>query len=125
MQANGRLLTGLIVEATPKTVTLVDAKNERTTLARDDLEELKPSLQSLMPEKILDDLDEQQIRDLLSFVQADGPRGASPHSPTKPEVGSGKGKAPLKVCLVSGSLEYKSDESLAGFQKYRKEHYNI
>src|SRR5208282_3186935 len=59
---NGRLVNGLIVEATPRTVTLVDAKNERTTIARDDLEKLSPSPQSLMPEKILDDLDEQQIR---------------------------------------------------------------
>ena len=32
--------------------------------------------------------------------------------------------APLKVCLVSGSLEYKSNESLAEFQKYLESHYN-
>jgi type 1 glutamine amidotransferase len=32
---------------------------------------------------------------------------------------------PLKVCLVSGSLEYKSDESLAAFQKYIEEKYNV
>jgi type 1 glutamine amidotransferase len=31
---------------------------------------------------------------------------------------------PLKVCLVSGSLEYKSNESLAEFQKYLESHYN-
>jgi len=31
---------------------------------------------------------------------------------------------PLKVCLVSGSLEYESNESLAGFQKYLEDHYN-
>ena len=30
---------------------------------------------------------------------------------------------PLKVCLVSGSLEYKSNESLAGFQKYLEANY--
>lgn len=32
--------------------------------------------------------------------------------------------APLKVCLVSGSLEYKSNESLAEFQKYLEAHYH-
>jgi type 1 glutamine amidotransferase len=31
---------------------------------------------------------------------------------------------PLKVCLVSGSLEYKSNESLAEFQKYLEANYN-
>ncbi len=31
---------------------------------------------------------------------------------------------PLKVCLVSGSLEYNSNESLAAFQKYLESHYN-
>ena len=67
---NGRLLTGLITESTPGAITVVDAKNERTTLARSDIETLKASTESLMPEKILDDLDEQQIRDLLSYVQS-------------------------------------------------------
>ncbi len=32
--------------------------------------------------------------------------------------------APLKVCLVSGSLEYNSNESLAEFQTYLESHYN-
>lgn len=31
---------------------------------------------------------------------------------------------PLKVCLVSGSIEYKSNESLAAYQKYLESHYN-
>ncbi|MGD9719876.1 MAG: ThuA domain-containing protein [Pirellulales bacterium] len=32
---------------------------------------------------------------------------------------------PLRVCLVSGSLEYKSNESLAGFQKYLEANYPV
>jgi type 1 glutamine amidotransferase len=32
---------------------------------------------------------------------------------------------PLKVCLISGSLEYKSDESLAALQKYLESKYNV
>lgn len=36
---------------------------------------------------------------------------------------SSAAEEPLKVCLVSGSLEYKSNESLAGFQKYLEESY--
>lgn len=33
--------------------------------------------------------------------------------------------APLKVCLVSGSEEYHSDESLATYEKYLEERYNV
>jgi acetyl esterase/lipase len=32
---------------------------------------------------------------------------------------------PLQVCLVSGSLEYKSNESLAAFQQYVEAHYPV
>jgi putative heme-binding domain-containing protein len=67
---NGRLLTGLLADSTPKTITLLDAKNEHTILPREDIEDMKASPQSLMPEKILDDLDDQQVRDFFSYVQA-------------------------------------------------------
>jgi acetyl esterase/lipase len=33
--------------------------------------------------------------------------------------------APLRVCLVSGSLEYKSNESLAEFQKFLESNYRV
>jgi putative membrane-bound dehydrogenase-like protein len=69
---DGRTLTGLIAESTPKAVTLLDAKNERTILARDKIDELEPSPVSLMPEKILDPFDDQQICDLFSYLQSDG-----------------------------------------------------
>jgi putative membrane-bound dehydrogenase-like protein len=117
---NGRLLTGLIAEATPRTVTLLDSKNERVTLAREDIEELRPSTESLMPEKLLDDLDDQQTRDLFSYLQGQGPL------PSLTKAAGGKtAQAPLKVCLVSGSLEYKSDESLVAFQTHLEANYDV
>jgi putative membrane-bound dehydrogenase-like protein len=70
---DGRALTGLIAEASPQAVTLVDAKNERTVLARDRIEVLEASPVSLMPEKILDPLDDQQLCDLFSYLMADRP----------------------------------------------------
>jgi putative membrane-bound dehydrogenase-like protein len=78
---NGRILNGLVIEETPKTLTLVDAKSERTVLAREDVEEMKPSPQSLMPEKLLDTLGEQEIRDLFAYLQSDGPASRSCSSP--------------------------------------------
>jgi putative membrane-bound dehydrogenase-like protein len=70
---DGRSLTGLIVESTPQAITLVDAKNEKTVLAREKIEEMAPSRVSLMPEKLLDPLQDQEIRDLFSYLQSDGP----------------------------------------------------
>jgi putative heme-binding domain-containing protein len=66
-----RLLTGLIAEQTPQTVTLLDAANQRTTVARSDIKELSSSPMSLMPEGILDALEPQQIRDLIAYIQSD------------------------------------------------------
>jgi len=68
---DGRILTGLIVESTPKAITLLDAKNERTVVARDQIEEMTRSPQSLMPEKLLDTLDDQEIRDLFRYLRSD------------------------------------------------------
>ena len=69
---NGRVLTGLLADSNPEAITLLDAKNKRTVLNRSDLEELRESPVSLMPEKLLDELTDQQIRDLLAYVQSDG-----------------------------------------------------
>ncbi len=75
MTKDGRVLTGLLGDSTADTITLVDAKNQRTVLKRTDLEALKESPVSLMPEKLLDELTDQQIRDLVAYVQSeDNPR---------------------------------------------------
>lgn len=39
--------------------------------------------------------------------------------------GTAASKKPLSVCLVSGSLEYKSDESLAALEPWLAEHFGI
>jgi putative membrane-bound dehydrogenase-like protein len=70
---DGRLLTGLLAGSTVETITLLDAKNKRTLLNRTDVEELRESTVSLMPEKLLEKLTDQQIRDLFTYLQSDGP----------------------------------------------------
>lgn len=66
---DGRTLEGLLAESSADTITLLDAKNKRTVLNRNDIEELVESPISLMPEKLLDTLTEQQIRDLFAYLQ--------------------------------------------------------
>jgi putative heme-binding domain-containing protein len=114
---DGRSLTGLIAEQSPQTVTLVDEKNIRTVIPRAKIDELIASPVSLMPEKILDPLEDQQIRDLFAYLQSD--------TPPKPAPANDKKDGKLVVCLVSGSLEYKSDESLAEFQKYLEANFPV
>ncbi len=70
---DGRQLSGLVVESSAGAVTLLDAKNERTVIARDRIEQMTPSAVSLMPEKLLDTLSDPELRDLFSFLQSDGP----------------------------------------------------
>jgi putative heme-binding domain-containing protein len=70
---DGRLLTGIIVEGTPQTTTIVDAKNQRTVLSQEDIEEMKPSPKSLMPDRLLDELSAQEVRDLMSYLESDAP----------------------------------------------------
>ncbi len=61
-------LTGLLVENNPKAVTLMDLTQNKITLAREDLKTLAASATSLMPEGLLDALNEQQVRDLFSYL---------------------------------------------------------
>jgi putative membrane-bound dehydrogenase-like protein len=121
---DGRTLIGVVAEAGPEAITLVDAKNVRTAVPRAQIQEMTPSPVSLMPEGLLDPLDDQQIRDLFSYLQADAPPKAS--GGRKPSVApTGDSRPPLTVCLVSGSLEYQSDASLAAFQEYLQKQHGI
>ena len=63
------ILSGLIVEQTPDAITLRDAKGERTRVARSEVEELKESDASLMPESLYKEFSPEQLRDLFSFLQ--------------------------------------------------------
>lgn len=67
--ANGRALTGVIVEQTPNAITLLDAKNQRTTIGRNEIELLQESNVSLMPDNVLELLSPQQLRDLFAYLQ--------------------------------------------------------
>ncbi len=67
---DGRILTGLLADQNESTVTVLDAKNQRTVIKRSNIEELKASDTSLMPDNVLEPLNEQDIRDLFAYVRA-------------------------------------------------------
>ena len=67
---DGRVLSGLVVEESGRTITLVDSNRQKTVLPRDQIEEMKPSEVSLMPEGLIEKLREDQVRDLFKFLQS-------------------------------------------------------
>ena len=67
---DGKFLTGLMVESTNNTITLADVKNFRTTLKRSEVESLQPANISLMPEKLLDGLSDEQLADFFAYLMA-------------------------------------------------------
>jgi putative heme-binding domain-containing protein len=71
--ADGRVLSGLIVEETSKALTLLDSNRQKTVIARDQVEEIKPSPVSLMPEGLLDKLPEDKVRDLFQYLLSSSP----------------------------------------------------
>jgi putative membrane-bound dehydrogenase-like protein len=70
---DGRMLTGLVVDQGAAAITLVDAKNKRTTITRDKIEEMEPLPVSLMPEDLLKPLKPKELRNLFRYLQADAP----------------------------------------------------
>jgi putative heme-binding domain-containing protein len=68
---DGRILAGLLAENTSEKVTVLDAKGVQTTLRRKEIESLTRSDTSLMPEGILDELSDQEIRDLFAYLRSE------------------------------------------------------
>jgi putative heme-binding domain-containing protein len=67
--ANGRIVTGLIVEKTDKTLTLL-TQNERVVVDRSEIEDLKATTSSLMPEGLFQNLSDEQLRNLAAYLMS-------------------------------------------------------
>ena len=78
---DGRLVTGLMAESNPSAVTLLDRNNERHLLSRQQIEQLRESTVSLMPEGLLEGLQPGQIMDLFAYLQSDSPVGQAAQKP--------------------------------------------
>src|SRR5439155_22120931 len=67
---SGAVLTGLLADQDSASVTLLDAKGERTKIPRDRIEEIKESPVSLMPEDQWKEWTPEQVRDLFRYLQS-------------------------------------------------------
>ena len=70
---DGRVVTGFLVEQDPQLVILRDLAGQNVSLARSDIQEMKAAGVSLMPEGLLDALDEQQVRNLFAYLRISQP----------------------------------------------------
>ncbi|WP_406700497.1 PVC-type heme-binding CxxCH protein [Singulisphaera sp. Ch08] len=66
---DGRLLSGIIREQNEASIT-VQTANDRLILPREDVDDLKVSNASMMPEGLLDKLSPEEVRDLFSYLSA-------------------------------------------------------
>jgi putative heme-binding domain-containing protein len=71
--SSGRVLTGVVAEQDAASVTIVDANNQRTRISRNEIDDLHESDVSLMPERLLEKLAPQELRDLFAYVQSPKP----------------------------------------------------
>jgi putative heme-binding domain-containing protein len=71
--ADGRVLNGFVVDKDPKVVVLRGADGQNVAVPRDQVEEISVVPQSLMPEGLLKDLTDQQVRDLFAYLRTSQP----------------------------------------------------
>jgi len=66
---SGQILTGLVVQRNAASLTLVDSKGEKQTIATAEIEDLQDSPVSLMPENLYLQLKPAELRDLFAYLQ--------------------------------------------------------
>jgi putative membrane-bound dehydrogenase-like protein len=64
---DGRMISGIIREQKEKSL-VIQTANERIVVPREDVEAIKPSASSMMPEGQLESLSPQEIRDLFAYL---------------------------------------------------------
>ena len=66
---DGRVINGVVVEKTEKTLT-VQTPTDRLTIQKSDIEEQKQSTLSLMPDALFQNLSDDQVRDLIAYLMS-------------------------------------------------------
>jgi putative heme-binding domain-containing protein len=72
---DGRVLTGLLAEESPQRVVLKIQGGKQEVIPREDVEEMKVSEVSLMPEDLEKQINPQELADLFSYLALDKPPG--------------------------------------------------
>lgn len=71
--ADGRALVGVLMDQDPQVVVLRGADGRDAAIRRSDIEEMSASKSSIMPEGLLKDLSDKQVRDLFAYLRSTQP----------------------------------------------------
>ena len=74
---DGRVLNGLALARDDDGLVLVNAKNEKTMISSSDIEELRESQVSLMPDDLYRQLKPDEIRNLFAYLESNPPANAA------------------------------------------------
>ncbi len=66
---DGQVVSGITTAETEETVVIVDSQGVAFTIAREDIDELQVSNQSLMPEQLDKEITVEQMRDLIGYIR--------------------------------------------------------
>jgi len=75
---DGRTLSGFLADKDTRVVVLRGLDGVNQVLPQDQLAEMKPSRQSLMPEGLLSAISDQQVRDLFAYLRSTEPLVGEP-----------------------------------------------
>ncbi|RMF41177.1 MAG: glycosyl hydrolase [Planctomycetota bacterium] len=78
LTADGQVLTGMLAAESLTSIEVIDAQAVRHAISREEIEELRSSKQSLMPEGFEQQISVEEMRDLLEFLTAKGKYVALP-----------------------------------------------
>jgi putative heme-binding domain-containing protein len=70
---DGRVLSGILVEQDKNVVVLRGSEGNDLVIARADIDAMRTSPSSIMPEGLLKDLSDQQVRDLFAYLRSTQP----------------------------------------------------
>lgn len=116
---DGRVLTGTL-KSQGDQLLVSDTQAQVTTVARSDVEELKPASKSIMPDDVIKRLSPEKLKDLLTYLlmpaphmPLDGPQDA-PRPRSRAEVEAALAGAPdpveptqpLRIVLVAGPKDH-------------------
>ncbi|MEJ5276354.1 MAG: ThuA domain-containing protein, partial [Thermogemmata sp.] len=124
-----RRLSGIAADqgSTVLLTTVVNDQPVTFSVPKADIADIRPSPVSLMPERLLDSLSDQEVADLFAYLQSQAPPSAPSAPPAKEQTSTTQPakRRPLRLALISGSFEYKSDASLRQFRKLLEERYAL
>ncbi len=109
--ANGRVITGLLVEDNEQRVIVKTQGGKLETIARDDIDEILVSKLSMMPEELEKQLQPHELADLFAFLTLDKP----PSDPTAKRLPGVDGPPPTRETTDASQFPALVAEVAPGF----------